>query len=264
MTKLIARLWHGTTEANRSDQFLDYILETGARDIRSTQGNVGLAILRSREPDVTHFWMVSTWEDMESIRAFAGDQPEKARYYPLDADYLLEPESKVFHCDVVELGGRLSRIADRFETVYNGSPWYGENFRDILGAIRPEQAVATPALTVHSIHEIVGHIYHWREFVLDRLFVAAGLPGSKIEESEWSVQTEANAESWTEFKAAFHVQHRQLIQRLRHLDDRLLTSQVPDQQYTYERLLNGVLEHDLYHFGQIALLKKFTWEPKPE
>jgi len=94
MTKLIARLWHGTTRANQSDQFLDYILETGARDIRSTQGNVGLAILRSREPDIAQFWMVSTWEDMDSIRAFAGDQPEKPRYYPLDADYLLELESR--------------------------------------------------------------------------------------------------------------------------------------------------------------------------
>ena len=262
MTKLIARLWHGTTRANQSDQFLDYILETGARDIRSTQGNVGLAILRSREPDIAQFWMVSTWEDMESIRAFAGDQPEKPRYYPLDADYLLELESMVFHCDVVEIGGRLSRIADRFETVYNGSPWYGENLRNILEATTPEQAVATPAPTVHSILEIVGHIYHWREFLVDRLSVAAGLSGSKIDKSDWCVQADANPETWIEFKAAFHVQHRRLIQRLRHLDDRLLVRQVPDRRYTYERLLNGVLEHDLYHFGQIALLQKFTGGPK--
>ncbi len=101
MKTSIARLWHGTTRVAQSDQYLEYVLETGARDIQATPGNLDLLLLRSNEGDIAHFWMLSTWESTESIKAFAGEEPEKPRYYPRDVELLLRLEDRVIHCETV-------------------------------------------------------------------------------------------------------------------------------------------------------------------
>jgi hypothetical protein len=95
VTKSITRPWHGTTCAGQSDQFLDYVLETGVRDIQATRGNLGLILLRSKEGGNVHFWTLTPWEGMKSTEAFAGDTLERPRYYPRDTAYLLEP--RVLH-----------------------------------------------------------------------------------------------------------------------------------------------------------------------
>jgi heme-degrading monooxygenase HmoA len=97
VTKPIICLRQGTTRAGQSDQFLDYILETGARDIQATRGNLGLVLLRSKEGGNVHFWTLSPWEGMESTKAFAGGTPERPRYYRRDTAYLLELEPRVLH-----------------------------------------------------------------------------------------------------------------------------------------------------------------------
>jgi heme-degrading monooxygenase HmoA len=62
-----------------------------------TPGNREVNIWRSVEGEVAHFWTVSTWDTMESIKAFSGEDVEKAKYYPEDQDFLLEFEPKVLH-----------------------------------------------------------------------------------------------------------------------------------------------------------------------
>jgi heme-degrading monooxygenase HmoA len=94
-------MWHGVTAAERADEYLDYLNETGVPDYRKTEGNRGVYVLRRIEGDKAHFLTVSFWGSIEEVEAFAGPDPEKARYYPEDEGFLLEFEPQVKHYDVV-------------------------------------------------------------------------------------------------------------------------------------------------------------------
>jgi heme-degrading monooxygenase HmoA len=94
-------MWHGVTAAERADEYLDYLNETGVPDYRETEGNRGVYVLRRIEEDKAHFLTVSFWGSTEGVKAFAGPDPEKARYYPEDEGFLLEFEPQVKHYDVV-------------------------------------------------------------------------------------------------------------------------------------------------------------------
>jgi len=97
---MIARTWHGAVPAEKADAYLRYLEKTGIPDSQATPGNRGVYVLTRKEGRVAHFLFVSLWENTDAIRAFAGDDLEKARYYPEDSDYLLELEPHVTHYEV--------------------------------------------------------------------------------------------------------------------------------------------------------------------
>ncbi len=101
-SKIITRIWHGVTRAEYSDEYLEYVIKTGVADYKNTPGNLGVKILRRIENDVCHFWTVTKWSSYESLKKFAGEDFEKARYYAEDEKYLLEFEPNVIHCETFE------------------------------------------------------------------------------------------------------------------------------------------------------------------
>jgi heme-degrading monooxygenase HmoA len=98
---MIARTWHGRVPASKSDGYYRYLLRTGVPDLQATPGNRGVFVFRRLEGEEAHFLLTSLWESLEAIRTFAGDEIELARYYPEDADYLLELEQRVTHYEVL-------------------------------------------------------------------------------------------------------------------------------------------------------------------
>ncbi len=98
---MIARSWDGSVPANRADDYLEYLLRTGIPDLESTPGNRGVFVMRRIEGDLARFRMISLWESRSDIQAFAGDNIERARYYPEDAEYLVELEPTVTHFEVL-------------------------------------------------------------------------------------------------------------------------------------------------------------------
>jgi len=84
----------------RADEYETYLNRTGLPDYRKTPGNAGAWILRRSDGAVTDFLIVTHWDSLESIRAFAGLPVDRARYYPEDDDFLLEKEEKVAHYDI--------------------------------------------------------------------------------------------------------------------------------------------------------------------
>jgi heme-degrading monooxygenase HmoA len=98
----ITRIWHGRTRIDHADEYLRYLFETGVRDYKSTPGNLSCEIWRRKEGSVCHFWTVTRWASSESIKDFAGEDFEKARYYPEDASFLLEFEPNVLHCETFD------------------------------------------------------------------------------------------------------------------------------------------------------------------
>lgn len=97
---MIARMWHGATRAEHSDEYLGYLHETGIPGYRAVEGNRGVQILRRIEGDVAHFLLISYWDSLDAIRRFAGEDVLKALYYPRDREFLLELEPNVVHYEV--------------------------------------------------------------------------------------------------------------------------------------------------------------------
>lgn len=98
---MIARTWHGVVPAARGDEYSAYLSRTGVPDLEATPGNRGVYVLRRLDGGNVHFLLISLWDSLESIRAFAGDDIERARYYPEDRDFLLELEPRVTHYEVI-------------------------------------------------------------------------------------------------------------------------------------------------------------------
>jgi heme-degrading monooxygenase HmoA len=98
---MIARIWRGATLAENADKYLDYMQETGVKDLHATEGNRGVYVLKRIDNGRAEFVFISLWESMESIRTFAGSEVDKAVYYPRDREFLLELEPKVIHYEVM-------------------------------------------------------------------------------------------------------------------------------------------------------------------
>jgi len=89
---MIVRLWHGCTTASNADKYADFMKERAAPDYGSIDGLEKLYFLRRIDGDTAHFLLITLWDSMDAVRKFAGDNPEKAKYYPEDDSFLLEKE----------------------------------------------------------------------------------------------------------------------------------------------------------------------------
>jgi heme-degrading monooxygenase HmoA len=98
---MIARIWHGRVSRNKADTYANYIRDTGLADYQRVPGNRGAYLLRRDEGDITHFTTLTFWDSVDAVKAFAGEDYERARYYPEDDEFLLEREPFVVHHTVV-------------------------------------------------------------------------------------------------------------------------------------------------------------------
>lgn len=102
---MIARVWTGQTRSEDVDAYLAYANETGLAELRRTPGNRGAWLLHRLQGPVAEFQVISFWESRGTIRGFAGDDPEKAVYYPEDERYLLEMNPSVAHFEIFDPAG---------------------------------------------------------------------------------------------------------------------------------------------------------------
>ncbi len=98
---MIARIWHGMVPKEKSEDYHQFLLNKGLSDYKITPGNRGVFVLKRDKDNVTHFYTLTFWKDIESIELFAGKDVLKAKYYPEDNDFLLEFEDEVTHFDVL-------------------------------------------------------------------------------------------------------------------------------------------------------------------
>ncbi len=101
---MIVRTWHGRTRLSDGDEYEAFMIKRAAPDYSSVAGLENLIFGRRNEGDVSHFLLITVWDSIDSVKKFAGENPEIAKYYPEDDDYLLEKEDysqnyQVFHSD---------------------------------------------------------------------------------------------------------------------------------------------------------------------
>lgn len=94
-------MWHGRVPTKKAKDYRAFLNQRAIPDYQSVAGNLSVHILERTEGEITHFITLTFWESMDVIKVFAGDEVEKAKYYPEDNDFLIEFEPTVVHYEVV-------------------------------------------------------------------------------------------------------------------------------------------------------------------
>ena len=149
-----------------------------------------------------------------------------------------------------------ARIADQLRRAVAGEAWHGDSLLEILEGVTAAQAAARPIKNAHTIWELVLHIAAWDNAVLRRL---GGIAVELSDAENFPVVTDASETAWRKALADVRRVHEKLVEAVSFLPDSQLDEKVPGKEgahYTFYYMLHGVLQHELYHAGQIALLKK--------
>ena len=144
-------------------------------------------------------------------------------------------------------------LADQLERAHRGRAWHGPSLREILEGVTAKQAGARPVAGGHSIWELVMHIGAWVSAVRRRL---AGEPLELAGEQDWPPIDGTSETAWQETLAALEREQAQLRDAIRSLPEANLKAGVAGQKYSVRFMLEGVIQHHLYHAGQIAMLRK--------
>ena len=147
----------------------------------------------------------------------------------------------------------MSRIADQLKRAYEGQAWHGPSLKEVLNGVTAEIAVKKPLPASHCIWELVRHIGVWEGAARRRI---SGDPAPIPDELDWSAVTDKSVEAWANELAELERGHMQLREAISKLTDADLSKNAEGQQYSIYFLLHGVIQHDLYHAGQIAILKR--------
>jgi uncharacterized damage-inducible protein DinB len=150
-----------------------------------------------------------------------------------------------------------TRIADQLHRAFNGDAWHGDSLLEILNGVAASQAAARPIPHAHSIWELVRHIAAWDGAVLRRL---GGVALELSDAENFPSVPDMSDAAWHRALRELKQVHQELVDAVAALPDTRLSESVPGKEgahYTFYYMLHGVVQHELYHAGQIALLKKF-------
>ncbi len=146
------------------------------------------------------------------------------------------------------------RIADQLERSFEGDAWHGSSLSEILCCVSAAQAISRPVEGAHTIWEIVRHMAVWQRTVRERL---QGQPIRALpDEKDWPPISDVSDEAWAEAVGELRREYEALREEaLRWTDDRL-GEKTEGQRFTVYEMLHGVVQHNLYHAGQIAVLAR--------
>jgi uncharacterized damage-inducible protein DinB len=146
------------------------------------------------------------------------------------------------------------RINSQLKRAYEGQAWSGPSLRELLDGVTAEQAAAHPIPNAHSIWELVNHISAWEQIARRRLEGEAQL--EIPDEVNFPPVIDASEAAWQSALQSLEASNRSLRESVKRIDDAKLQENAPEADYSIYAMLHGVIQHDLYHAGQIALLKK--------
>ncbi len=147
----------------------------------------------------------------------------------------------------------MDRIQDQARRAFEGEAWHGPALREVLADVDFRMAAAKPLPGAHSIWEIVLHVTAWKEAVRRRL------EGEAVEltpEQDWPAPPQRGESRWDRALEKLERSHRRLLAAMGEMTDTRLTEHVPGRDHSFYFMLHGAVQHDLYHAGQIAVLRK--------
>ncbi len=147
----------------------------------------------------------------------------------------------------------LPRILNHYDGVLNSDPWYGDSVWKILERIPAQAAAARPLPGTHTIWELVSHMTFWEGVVTKRL---AGQRAGLVEELNFPPMPAATEQNWQKALDDFRASNHAFREALAKLDPSKLEQLTAAGKRTYYDEAHGIIEHHVYHLGQIAMLKK--------
>jgi uncharacterized damage-inducible protein DinB len=148
----------------------------------------------------------------------------------------------------------IERIADQLRRAHEGDAWHGPALEELLKGVDAPGALLRPIAKSHNIWEIVLHIAVWESMVRRRL--SGEVIVTVTPEQDWPPVADTSEVAWQKTLEDLRRGHEQLRQTISRLSDRQLNEPVPSMGYNTYFMLHGVVQHALYHAGQIAILKR--------
>lgn len=155
----------------------------------------------------------------------------------------------------------IERIADELGRAHHGDPWHGSSARAVLAGVTAPQAAARPLPNAHTIWELVLHVAAWRREVARRL--AGGEPGLPASGDWPAMPAPPTADAWSSALSSFEASARELLAAVTRSDPEGLDTLIGGDRsrevgtgVSWYVMLHGVSQHDAYHMGQVALLRK--------
>ena len=149
--------------------------------------------------------------------------------------------------------GESDRIADQFRRVGTGGAWHGPSLAELTAGLSAEAAAAHTLPRLHSIWEIVAHLDAWHDVVRRRL---GGEPYDPDSAGDWPRVPDASETAWRELLRKERDNRVALSAAIVEAGDAALVRPVPGKEYNGYTMLHGAIQHDAYHIGQIALLRR--------
>jgi len=154
----------------------------------------------------------------------------------------------------------IEKLVAELEKAINGDPWYGASLKKILSEVSCEQAVIHYTPNTHSIAEITYHICGWIEEVASRL---DGHEPKDPERGDWKEIVNLAEVEWSNLMSSLFTAHTNLISRVKIFPFKKFEERVGKEKIkelgtgiSYREMLVGLMEHNIYHSGQIAFIKK--------
>lgn len=144
------------------------------------------------------------------------------------------------------------RLADQMRLAYDGDAWFGPSLISLLDAAPAGRVFEHPIAGAHSIAELVAHAAFWKDVVQLR---TEGDAVADANHRDWP-KLDRSAASWKSLRQRLDAAHAALVARVEGLGDTRLDEPVPGQAISLYVMLHGVVQHDIYHAGQIAMLLK--------
>ena len=149
----------------------------------------------------------------------------------------------------------IKHLIKAYKSAYEGDPWFGRSVKKILAEIDANMAMQKPN-DQHSILELLYHMINWREFSISRLRPEAGKTSQYFGKNDWQKLDHTDKTLWKKGLKKLDATQKEIIDLVQKLDENVLTDQVAERKYDVRYLLNGIVQHDIYHLGQIAYVKK--------
>ena len=153
-----------------------------------------------------------------------------------------------------------ARLADQIRRAFDGDAWHGDSILELLAGVNAKTAASHPIKNAHSIWELLLHIAAWDGAAIRR----TGGKAVELKDKENFPPVEDTSEAaWSKALEQVKQTHAQLVKAVAAFPDARLQEQVPGKKegyYNYFYLFSGIVQHELYHAGQIALLKKAQGE----
>ena len=148
----------------------------------------------------------------------------------------------------------IQSIIANLERVNTGQPWYGKAVYEMLDEIDPAIVYKKPNKQ-HSLAELLYHMITWADFTLHRIKGDKEKDMAAFEELDWR-KIDPEVHTWEKGLTEFKNIHKEIVELLNKKDDEFLKEIVDYRQYNFRFLLNGLIQHNIYHIGQVAYVKK--------